>query len=132
MNIGIITYREYQVKNIGLNWNFNLSELLHIMLSNKDFVRFEIFDRNNNLLLTTHYPHVEQKVIYIKVAKIEKEKKITGITSDAFRTPSTIRRIKVRWNVNGRRFRTKKGALEYVYWANRRATLKIESFVDRR
>jgi len=132
MNIGIITYREYETKNIGLNWNFNLSELLRIMLNNKDFVRFEIFDRNNNLLLTTHYPHVEQKVIYIKVAKIEKEKKITGITSDAFRTPSTIRRIKVRWNVNGRRFRTKKGALEYVYWANRRATLKIESFVDRR
>ena len=132
MNIGIITYREYETKNIGLNWNFNLSELIRIMLNNKDFVRFEIFDRNNNLLLTTHYPHVEQKVIYIKVAKIEKEKKITGITSDAFRTPSTIRRIKVRWNVNGRRFRTKKGALEYVYWANRKATLKIESFVDRR
>jgi hypothetical protein len=132
MNIGIITYRKYETKNIGLNWNFNLSELLRIMLNNKDFVRFEIFDRNNNLLLTTHYPHVEQKVIYIKVAKIEKEKKITGITSDAFRTPSTVRRIKVRWNVNGRRFRTKKGALEYVYWANRRATLKIESFVDRR
>ena len=132
MNIGIITYREYQVKNIGLNWNFNLSELLHIMLNNKDFVRFEIFDRNNNLLLSTHYPHIEKKIVYIKVAKIEKEKKTTGITSDTFRTPSTIRRIKVRWNVNGRRFRTKKGALEYVYWANRRATLKIESFVDRR
>ncbi|WP_281638177.1 hypothetical protein [Flavobacterium marginilacus] len=132
MNIGTITYRDYETKNIGLNWNFNESELLRIMLNNKDFVRFEIFDRNNNLLLTTHHPHVEQKVIYIKVAKIEKEKKITGITSDAFRTPSTIRRIKVRWNVNGRRFRTKKGALEYVYWENRRATLKIESFVDRR
>jgi hypothetical protein len=132
MNIGIITYKEYEVKNIGLNWNFNLSELLHIMLNNKDFVRFEIFDPNNNLLLSTHYPNIEQKGVYIEVAKIKKETEIIGITYDTFRTPSTIRRIKVRWNVNGRRFRTKKGALEYVYWANRRTTLKIESFVDRR
>lgn len=132
MNIGIITYKEYEVKNIGLNWNFNLSELLHIMLNNKDFVRFEIFDPNNNLLLSTYYPNVEQNGVYIEVVKIKKETEITGITYDAFRTPSTIRRIKVRWNVNGRRFRTKKGALEYVYWANRRAALKIESFVDRR
>lgn len=124
MNIGIITYREYETKNIGLNWNFNLSELLRIMLNNKDFVRFEIFDPNNNLLLSTYYPNVEQKGVYIEVVKIKKETEITGITYDAFRTPSTIRRIKVRWNVNGRRFRTKKGALEYVYWANRRATLK--------
>ncbi|TDW46699.1 hypothetical protein EV144_106373 [Flavobacterium sp. 270] len=132
MNIGIITYREYEVKNIGLNWNFNLSELLHIMLNNKDFVRFEIFDRNNKLLLSTYYPHVKQKIVYIKVAKIEKEKEITGITSDAFRKPLTIYRIKVRWKVNGRRFRTKKEAREYVYWENRRVTMKIESFVDRR
>lgn len=131
MNIGIITYRRYD-ERILLNWNFNLIELFNIILNDKDFVRFEIFDRNNNLLLSTHYPHVEQKGEYIKVVKVEKEKEITGITYDAFRTPSTIRRIKVRWNVNGRRFRTKKGALEYVYWANRRATLKIESFVDRR
>lgn len=132
MNIGIITYREYEVKNIGLNWNFNLSELLHIMLNNKDFVRFEIFDPNNNLLLSTYYPNVEQKGIYIEVVKIKKETEITGITYDAFRTPSTIRRMKVRWNVNGRKFRTKKRALEYVYWENRRVSLKIESFVDRR
>ncbi|MTD67658.1 hypothetical protein [Flavobacterium sp. LC2016-13] len=132
MNIGIITYKEYEVKNIGLNWNFNLSDLLRIMLNNKDFVRFEIFDPNNNLLLSTYYPNVEQKVVYIEVVKIKKETEITGITYDVFRTPSTIRRIKVRWNVNGRRFRTKKRALEYVYWENRKATLKIESFVDRR
>jgi hypothetical protein len=132
MNIGIITYKEYEVKNIGLNWNFNLSELLHIMLNNKDFVRFEIFDPNNNLLLSTYYPNVEQKGVYIEAVKIKKETEITGITYDAFRTPSTIRRMKVRWNVNGRRFRTKKRALEYVYWENRRVSLKIESFVDRR
>lgn len=132
MNIGIITYREYEVKNIALNWNFNLSELLHIMLNNKHFVRFEIFDPNNKLLLSTYYPNVEQNGVYIEVVKIKKETEITGITYDAFRTPSTIRRIKVRWNVNGRRFRTKKRALEYVYWENRRVTMKIESFVDRR
>ena len=132
MNIGVITYREYKIKNIGLNWNFNLSELLQIMLHNKDFVRFEIFAPNNTLLLSTHYPHIEQKIVYIKVAKIEKEKKITKIRFDTFGKPLTIYRTKIRWKVNGRKFRTKKIAREYVYWENRRVTLKIESFVDRR
>nr|WP_315242524.1 hypothetical protein [uncultured Flavobacterium sp.] len=131
MNIGIITYKNYE-ERLLLNWNFNLLELFSIILNDKDFVRFEIFERNNNLLLSTDYPHVEQKGVYIKVVKMEKEKEITGITYDAFRTPSTIRRIKVRWNVNGAKFRIKKRALEYVYWENRKAGLKIESFVDRR
>ena len=131
MNIGTITYKNYD-ERVLLNWNFNSLELFNIILNDKDFVRFEIFDRNNNLLLSTHYPNVEQKGIYVEVVKIKKETEITGITYDAFRTPSTIRRIKVRWNVNGTKFRIKKIALDYVYWKNRRASLKIESFVDRR
>jgi hypothetical protein len=131
MNIGVITYRNYD-ERLLLNWNFNLLELFSIILNDKDFVRFEIFDKNNNLLLSTHYPDVEQRGVYIKVVKIEKEKEITGITYDAFRTPSTIRRIKVRWNVNGAKFRIKKRAIEYVYWQNRKAGLQVEQFVDRR
>ena len=131
MNIGIITYRKYDEK-VLLNWNFNLSALFSIIFNDKDFVRFEIFDKNNNLLLSTHYPDVEQKGVYIKVVKIQKEKEITGITYDAFRTPSTMRRTKVYWNVNGIRFRVKKRAIEYVYWHNRRENFKIETFVDRR
>ncbi|UPZ16190.1 hypothetical protein [Flavobacterium humidisoli] len=131
MNIGIITYKNYE-ERLMLNWNFNLLELFSIILNDKDFVRFEILDSNNSLLLSTHYPDVEKNGVYIKVVKMVKEKEITGITYDAFRTPSTIRRIKVRWNVNGAKFRIKKRALEYVYWENRKAGLKIESFVDRR
>lgn len=131
MNIGTITYRKYD-ERILLNWNFNSLELFDIILNDKDFVHFEIFDPNNNLLLSTYYPNVEQKGVYIEFVKIKKETEITGITYDAFRTPSTIRRIKVRWNVNGRRFRTKKISIEYVYWENKKTTLKIESFVDRR
>jgi hypothetical protein len=131
MNIGIITYKNYE-ERLLLNWNFNLLELFSIILNDKDFVRFEILDSNNSLLLSTHYPDVEKNGVYIKVVKMVKEKEITGITYDAFRTPSTIRRIKVRWNVNGAKFRIKKRALEYVYWENRKAGLKIESFVDRR
>ncbi len=131
MNIGVITHRKYD-ERLLLNWNFNLLELFNIILNDKDFVRFEIFDRNNNLLLSTHYPDVEHKGVYIQVVKIEKEKEITGITYDAFRTPSTIRKIKVRWNVNGAKFRIKKRALEYAYWQNRRAGLQVEVFVDRR
>ena len=76
MNIGIITYKEYEVKNIGLNWNFNLSELLHIMLNNKDFVRFEIFDPNYNLLLSTYYPNVEQKGYISKLSRLKKRQKL--------------------------------------------------------
>jgi hypothetical protein len=131
MNIGVITYRNYD-ERLLLNWNFNLLELFSIILNDKDFVRFEIFDKNNNLLLSTHYPDVEHRGVYIKVVKIEKEKEITGITYDSFRTPSTIRRIKVRWNVNGAKFRIKKRAIEYVYWQNRKASLQVEQFVDRR
>ena len=131
MNIGIITYKNYD-ERLLLNWNFNLLELIHIILNDKDFVHFEILDKNNSLLLSTHYPDVKQKGVYVEVVKMKKEKEITGITYDAYRTPSTIRRIKVRWNVNGTKFRIKKRALEYVYWQNRKAGLKIESFVDRR
>jgi hypothetical protein len=131
MNIGIITYKNYE-ERLLLNWNLNLLELTHIILNDKDFVRFEILDKNNSLLLSTHYPDVEQKGVYAEFVKMEKEKEITGITYDAFRTPSTMHRIKVRWNVNGAKFRIKKRALEYVYWKNRKAGLKIESFIDRR
>ena len=131
MNIGTITYKNYD-ERVLLNWNFNSLELFNIILNDKDFVRFEIFDRNNNLLLSTHYPNVEQKGVYVEVVKIKKETEITGITYDAFRTPSINRRTKVRWNVNGAKIRIKKIALEYVYWKNRRASLKIEWFVDRR
>ncbi|SMP20285.1 hypothetical protein [Chryseobacterium profundimaris] len=131
MNIGIITYKTHD-ERVLLNWNFNSLELFHIISNDKDFVHFEIFDKNNNRLLTTHYPHAVQQVVYVEVVKIEKETEVTGITYDAYRTPSTIRKTRVRWNVNGSRFRTKKRALEYVYWKNRRASLQIEWFVDRR
>ena len=131
MNIGIITFKNYE-RQLLLNWNFNILELMHIILNDKDFVRFEIFDKNDNLLLSTYYPDVEHKGEYVKVVKMVKEKEITRITNDTFKKPSTFRRIKVRWNVNGIRFRIKKRAINYVYWENRKASLKIESFVDRR
>ena len=75
MNIGTITYKNYD-ERVLLNWNFNSLELFNIILNDKDFVRFEIFDRNNNLLLSTHYPNVEQKGIYVEVVKIKKETEI--------------------------------------------------------
>lgn len=131
MNIGTITYSKYDEK-VLLNRYFNSAELFKIILNDRDFVRFEIFDRENNLLLSTHYPNVEHKGICIKVVKVKKEEEITGTTYDAYRTPSTIHRIKVRWNVNGARFRTKKKAIEYADSENRKTALKIERFVDRR
>ena len=77
MNIGIITYREYETKNIGLNWNFNLSELLRIMLNNKDFVRFEIFDPNNTTSYCQHTILMLNKKGYIlKLSRLKKRKKL--------------------------------------------------------
>lgn len=131
MNIGTITYSKYD-ERVLLNWNFNSAELFRIMLGDRDFVRFDIFDRENSLLLSTHYPDVEHEGVHIKVVQAVKEQEITGTTYDAYRTPSTVHRIKVRWNVNGARFRTKKKALEYADSENRKTALKIEQFVDRR
>jgi len=131
MNIGIITYKKYE-ERVLMNWNFHMKELFRILLEDKDFVRFEIFDKAQNLLLSTYYPNVEQQGVHIKVVKVEKEQEITGTTYDAYRTPSTIHRIKVRWNVDGARFRIKKKALEYAEEQNRKTALKIEQFIDRK
>jgi hypothetical protein len=130
MNIGKITYREYD-ENVIMNRNFITAKLFDIILNDSDFVSFEIFDRNNNLLLSTYYPNVEKQGIYIKVVRVEKEQEITGTTYDAYRTPSTVHRIKVRWNVDGARFRIKKLAVKYSEGINRRESLKMEEFINK-
>lgn len=131
MNIGIITYRKYD-ENVLLNRSFSTKELFDIILNDKDFVRFEILDGDKHTMLSTYYPHVEQQGVYIKVVRVEKEQEITGTTYDAYRTPSTVHRIKVRWNVDGARFRTKKLAIEHAEILNRRTARKIEQFVERK
>lgn len=130
MKIGTITYKNYDEK-VLLNRNFDTAELFNIILNDQDFIRFEIFDTDGTLLLSTFYPHVEQMGVHIKVVMVVKEQEITGTTYDAYRTPSLIHRIKVRWNVDGARFRTKKKAVEFCNNQNRKTALIVEQFVNR-
>jgi hypothetical protein len=129
MNIGVITYKQYD-ENVLLDKNFMITELFNIILNDSDFVRFEIFDKNGKLMLSTYYRDVELQRIYLNPVKVKKDVEVTGITYDAYCTPSTIRRIKVRWIVDGAPFRVKKGAVEYADRVNRRETLKIEKFIN--
>lgn len=128
MNIGIITYRNYD-ENVLLNSYFIITDLFEIILNDEHFVRFEIHDKDGNILLSTNYQNVEHQGIYIRVVKVKKEVEITGTTYDAYKTPSLIHRQKVRWNVDGARFKTKKRAREYATRVNEKVARKIEQFV---
>ena len=50
MYFGIITYKQYE-ENVLLNAHFSIVELFEIILKDKDFVKFETFDKNRNLKL---------------------------------------------------------------------------------
>ncbi|RKT01763.1 hypothetical protein [Chryseobacterium defluvii] len=130
MNIGIITYKNYD-ENVLLNAHFNIDELFKIILFDKDFVKFEIFDTNKKLLASTYYPQIEGKGFFIDPVKVEREEEIKWIDYYAFRSPSTIRHTKVTWKVKGEVFRTKKKADECAKVWNKRASYFIEHLIDR-
>lgn len=130
MNIGKITYVKYD-DNVLLDKNFRIAELLIIILNDTDFIRFEIFDKNGNLLLSTYCSDVKEKAVYLKIVKVRKEQEITGTVYDAYKIPSLIHKIKVRWDVDGAKFKVKKLAVEYADRKNRREALKIEQFINR-
>ncbi|MGK6342482.1 hypothetical protein ACMGDK_09600 [Chryseobacterium sp. DT-3] len=131
MNIGVITYKQYD-ENVLLNAHFNLDELFRIILHDKEFIKFEIFDRERKLLASTYYPDVEKgKGFHILLFKVEREEEIKWIDYYAFRTPSTIRHTTVRWKVRGADLGTKKKATEFVNSSNNRVAGKLEEFIDR-
>lgn len=131
MNIGVITYKKYD-ENVLLNALFNIDELFNIILNDKDFVKFEIFDRDKKLLVSTHFPDIKGKGLFIHPVKVEREEDIKWIDYYAYRTPSTVRHKKVRWNVSGARFKTRKKAIEYATNVNNRITREIEPLIDRK
>jgi hypothetical protein len=130
MNIGVITYKKYD-ENVLLNAHFNIDELFRIILHDKDFISFEIFDRDNKLLASTYYPNVDGKGTYIHPVKVFRDEELKWTDYNAFRTPSTIRHYKVTWKVDGAVFRTKKKATEYADLVNSRLACRIEPFIDR-
>lgn len=130
MNIGVITYKKYD-ENVLLNAHFNIDELFRIILHDKDFVRFEIFDREKNLLASTYYPNVDGKGLYIHPVKVCRNEELKWIDYYAFRSPSTIRHYKVTWKVDGAVFRTRIKATDYANLVNKRVSCRIEPFIDR-
>jgi len=130
MNIGVLTFKKYD-ENVLLNANFKVEELINIILNDRDFVRFEIFDNDKNLLASTSYNHVEPQGVFIQPVKMERKEEIKGVDYYAFRTPSTIYKTKIRWQVRGANFRTKKRAVEYADQINRKVMRSLEQFIDR-
>lgn len=128
MNKGVITYKQYD-ENVLLNAHFSIDDLFRIILHDKDFLRFEIFDKNNTLLASTFYPNIEGKGLYIHPVKVLREEELKWTDYYAFRTPSTIRHYKVTWKVDGAVFRTKKNATQYATYVNNQLARKIADFI---
>lgn len=129
MNIGVITYRQYD-ENVLLDASLNVSELFKIILDDKDFSSFEIFDRNKNLLVSTHYPNVENKGLHISPVKVERKEEMKGVDYNAFRTPSAIYKTKIDWDVRGAVFRTKKKAQQYADKVNGKIIQELAKFLN--
>lgn len=129
MNIGVITYKKYD-ENVLLDASFSTTELFKIILDDTDFIKFEIFDRDKNLLVSTHYPDVERKGLYIRPVKVERKEVIKGVDYYAFRTPSTIYKTKLDWKVHGAVFKTKKKAQEYAEKVNGKIAQDLTKFIN--
>ncbi len=65
MKIGIITYEKF-AERVTLDNMFNMDDLFNIMLTDNDYVKFQIIDENENLVLSTHYPETGDNIIYMK------------------------------------------------------------------
>ena len=129
-NIGVLTFKKFD-ENVLLNSHFDTAELFKIILYDLDFVRFEIFDKNKKLLLTTNRFEEEPNVVIIQLAKVERDENIKWTNFNAYRTPMYIYGKKIEWKVNGRIFKTKKSATTFAEFTNSDVVGIIEKFVDR-
>jgi len=129
-NIGVLTFRKFD-ENVLLNSCFDTEELFKIILHDLDFVRFEIFDKNKKLLLTTNRFEEEPDVVIIQPAKVERDEEIKWTNFNAYRTPMYIYGKKIEWVVNSYRFRTKKSAVAFAESTNKTIVSTIEKFIDR-
>lgn len=127
MNIGVITYKKYD-ENVLLDSNFNIDELFKIILTDKDFKKFEIFDRNKNLLMSTNFSDVDVSQ-WLHIVCVKREEEIIGTTYNAYASPSTTHKTKVIWLVDGGIHKNKKDAHNYADKINHRMILKIKEFI---
>jgi hypothetical protein len=129
MNIGIIKYRKYE-ERVLLDTSFVTVDLLKIILSDKDYIKFQIVDEIENLLLSTDFSETGKDVAYLNVAKVKRVEEILGTTYNAYKTPAYSYKTKVRWTVNGGICKTKKQVQGYADKINLKARLLIEKFVE--
>jgi hypothetical protein len=130
MKIGVIKYRKYE-ERVLLDKHFIIDDLFKIILTDKDFMWFNIIDEKENVLLSTWYPDTEKGAKYIRVAtKVKREVEILGTTYNAYKTPSYTYRTKTTWKVGSYSFRLKKDAQGYVDQTNRRARWAIEKYME--
>lgn len=129
-NIGVLTFRKFD-ENVLLNSSFDIDQLFKIILYDVDFERFEIFDKNKKLLLTTSQFEKEPNVFIIQPVKVERDEEIKWTNFDAYRTPMYLYGKKVEWKVNSRIFKTKKSATVFAEFTNSNIAEIIEKFIDR-
>ena len=131
MNIGIVIYTKYE-ERVLLNEHFVIEDLFAIVQHDREYREFQIVDGKGQLLLSTDYRENEQEVEHLIMARIEKEYDVIGIEYYAFRRPSTKRKYKVTWKVNGGICRGKKDAEQYAGRMNGRARLILERYIERK
>ncbi|MBT2559862.1 hypothetical protein J7E50_18235 [Pedobacter sp. ISL-68] len=128
MKIGIIKYRKYE-ELVLLDGSFITEDLFKIIFSDPDYVKFQIVDEKENLLLSTHYNETGEGVEFLNVVKVTREVEILGTTYDAYKTPSMVHKTKVTWKAVLSEFKTKKGAQKYADRINLKAKMLIEKFI---
>jgi hypothetical protein len=131
MKTGIITYRKYE-ERVTLNAHFITTDLFNIILNDTYYVKFQIVDEKENLLLSTDWKEAGESVSYLKVVKVERDVEILGTTYNAYNTPSLTYKTKVTWIVDGGRCKTKKEAHRYADKINLKASRLIEKFIEGR
>lgn len=129
-NIGVLTFRKFD-ENVLLNSSFDIEQLFKIILYDVEFERFEIFDKNKKLLLTTSQFEKEPNVFIIQLVKVERDEEVKWTNFDAYRTPMNLYGKKVEWKVNSRIFKTKKSATAFAEFTNSNIAEIIEKFIDR-
>lgn len=128
MKIGIIKYRKYD-EWVLLGQHFIIDDLINIILNDADYVKFQIVDGKENVLLSTHYPDTGNAVEYIEVLKVKREVEILSTTYNAYKTPSLVHKTKVTWITAHGGFKTKKKAQKYADTINHTARFSIEKFI---
>lgn len=130
MNIGIITYIRYE-ERVLLNKHFVIEDLFAIVQDDKEYRKFQVVDKKENLLLSTDYSEVEQGAEYLNMARLEKHVEILSTTYDAYKTPSTTHKYKTTWMVNSGICKGKKDAQDYAERINRKARITLEKYIEK-